>query len=570
MEEALEKMPRGLEDAFKETLERIQKQPEGQNTLGMNTLMWLAHVRRPLLVNELSEALAIRSGSGFLKSRFRPSQKRMVDCCMGLVTVDDKSSVIRLVHHSVQEFLHTYQNQVFDNGESAIAEKCITYLLFEPFANGPRQKEDEVKDLISHNLFISYAARHWGEHVYAANNEEVDLLALKFLRAKAQRGCSYQILYYTRNYREEYWTAKEARSCSGLHLAAKFGLENIGRRLLDSSDVGVDDATNIGTTALILAAASGHKGVVRMLLSKQADLMKENWYGTALHCAAEAGEVATILEMVGTGLAVDVRDRRGRSPLHWATVSGHRQAIQALLDRGADVNTMCHKNYTALRYAVIWEQPSEIVQLLLENGADTEIRSNHNVTPLHDAAVMNSEETSLLLLKHKADVHAREAHGGTPLHFAAERDHVTITHHVLDYGADINAKTEDGITALYLAAGNGGKETVRALIRRGADIEAGDEEGLTPLHVATRENHEAIVRLLLDAGAKIPLIDVNVSITQAEAKKNDDDPPIMATQDCPPEKVFINQNIRIQATNLEGYEVDILHLICLFPTAQLI
>ena len=258
--------------------------------------MWLAHARRPLLVTELSEALAIRLGSASLKSKFRPSQKRMVDCCMGLATVDEKSAVIRLMHHSVQEYLHKYRNRLFDTGERDISKKCITYLLFQPFALGPRQSSVEIEELISHYIFVSYAARHWGEHVLAANNTEVDSLALQFLLTEAQRGCSYQILCYARKYREVYWREEEARSCNGLHLAAIFGLEKLVRQLLDAGETGINDATSIGTTALMQASSYGHESLVRFLLSRKADPTKQNWYGTALHGAADAGQVSAILD----------------------------------------------------------------------------------------------------------------------------------------------------------------------------------------------------------------------------------------------------------------------------------
>ena len=145
--------------------------------------MWLAFAKRPLLFSELSEALAIRPGSRALNSRLRPSQKRIVDCCKVLAIVDEKSSVIRLVHYFVQEYLQ-YENSVFDNGERTVAEKCITYLFFEPFALGPCQDEVGILDLVFNNVFVKYAARHWGDHVRAADSEEVDRIALNFFEPK--------------------------------------------------------------------------------------------------------------------------------------------------------------------------------------------------------------------------------------------------------------------------------------------------------------------------------------------------------------------------------------------------
>ena len=501
MEEALEKLPLGLEEAFEETLKRVRMQPDGQVDVAINTLMWLTHTRRPMLIAELSEALAIRLGTNSLNSKYCPWPKRIVDCSMGLTVMDEHSTVIRLVHYSVQEHLYRHRERIFGKAEEDIAQKCLTYLLFEPFARGPRQLEVKIQDLVAENPFATYAARYWGDHVRAANTDELEPLTLKFLQAKAQRGCSYQIVRYTGNYREEYWKAEEANSVNGLHLAAAFGLDRLGQQLLDAGQVGVDDPSHIGSTALIRAAAGGHREFVRMLLHRAADTLKENWYGTALHCAAEAGKIDTILELVDNGIDVDLRDRRGRTSLHCATVSGHGEAMKTLLSHGADVNAVCNKNYTALRYAIVWEQASRIVQILLENGADTSILSNHSVTPLHDAAVMNSEETLLLLLRHKADVNANEAHRGTPLHFAAERNHVAIVQHLLRFGADVHAKTTDDVTALYLAAGNGGAETATALIEAGADVEVGDNDFLTPLGVAVRENRVGVVSVLLAAGA---------------------------------------------------------------------
>ena len=87
MEEALEKMPDGLSDAFGQTLSRLNRQPDGRKRLGINTLVWIFFARRPLFVTELSEALAIKLRDLSLNAKYRPSQKLMVDYCQGLVVI---------------------------------------------------------------------------------------------------------------------------------------------------------------------------------------------------------------------------------------------------------------------------------------------------------------------------------------------------------------------------------------------------------------------------------------------------------------------------------------------------
>ena len=485
MEEALVAMPRGLNDAFEETLQRIQKQPDGRKRIGLNALMWISHARRPLLVKELSEALAIKPGDKAVNPKYKPSQKLMVACCLGLATIDEESSVIRLVHYSVQEYFREHQNRIFPFGEREVAGNLITYLLFDSFALGCRQKKREISALIGSHKLVKYAARHWGYHVRNAGSKMIDKLALKLLRAAPQRASSVQISQYSRGRREEYWNAEEGESRNGLHIAAAFGLEELAKQMLDSGECDVDSATKMGTTALIEAAASGHQGFIQLLLHEKADLTAENWYGTALHCAAESGKVVAISELLNRELDVDIRDSRGRTALHCATISAHTHAMQVLLKAGAEVNAICHEQCTPLHYAVVLERPLEVVRFLLVNGANTEKRSRSRLTVLHHAARMNSEEVLILLLDHGAEVDAKHTHGGTALHFAAERT------------AD-----DEGLTPLHLATKKNHENIVRKLLDAGADVNGRSKDGGTALGFAFEKGHGGIAQLLLQHGAE--------------------------------------------------------------------
>lgn len=494
-------MPRGLEDAFEETMCRIQDQPDGRKRLGMNTLMWISHARRPLIVKELSEALAIRTGMTSLNPRYKPLQKLMVECSHGLVTVDEESSVIRLVHFSVQEYFRKHQKKFFPIGEKVVAELCITYLLFNSFSQDCCDDEAAIKKRLTEYPFLSYAARQWGNHTSEARCGSVDQMALSFLDSTSNKACAWQIWQYAEGRRKEYWEPKEAKSCNELHHTALFGLEQLAKQLLESRKVEVDSPTNMGTTALIEAASKGHVGLARTLLSMGANPGKENWYGTALHCAAEAGQVATILELLKTGLSINMRDSRGRTALHCATLSGHKNTIHILLKKGVDVNAKSIYDYTALRNLVVWEHSPDIVRLLLEHGADPEIRSMQNTTALHDAVAMDNKDALMLLLEFNADVNARLKHGETALHLASDNGCIAMVTTLLDYGAEVNFKTCDGLTPLYLATLSNHPSIVQLLLNRGANANIASEEGLTPLHSAMKWNYKEITKLLLDAGA---------------------------------------------------------------------
>lgn len=494
MEEALDTMPQGLDDAFEETLQRIQVQPENRKALAINTLMWISHANRPLLMRELVDVLAIKSSERSLNKRNRPSQRLVLECCFGLVTLDEESSVIRFVHYSVQEYLLEHRAGIFPSGEESVAEKCLRYLLCNAFSTGSCPDPETIEACLTDYPFYRYTCRYWGHHVRDAASGKMEQLVVEFLSSRPHVARSYQVSQWVLGRKEVYWRSEEGSSCTGLHLACAFGLEQIANDFLDSSDTDIDEPTAMGTTALIKAASGGHKGCVRMLMDRGADLTKENWYGPALHCAAEAGWVSTIEELLSCGLDVDLRDHYGRTALQCATFSSHHNAMQSLLSRGADVDAIRDNDNGS------WQGGVETLQLLLDNGANTELRSENGLAFLHEACIMGNKEATLMLLRGGANIHAKDAQGRTALYWATGLDHVSILQVLLEHGAEVDVKTNRGDTPLSFAAQRGYVDSVRKLLNWGADIMAQNDEGLTPLHHAIEKKDAELVTLLLKVG----------------------------------------------------------------------
>jgi len=93
----------GLGDAYAATISRIKAQQRSRSKFGMEVLMWVSHSERPLHVNELCHALGVEEGSTNLNIRNIPAIETLLACCLGLVTVENSSSTVRLVHST----LHT-------------------------------------------------------------------------------------------------------------------------------------------------------------------------------------------------------------------------------------------------------------------------------------------------------------------------------------------------------------------------------------------------------------------------------------------------------------------------------
>jgi hypothetical protein len=71
---------------------------------------------------ELQHALAVEVGDSRLGEDNLERIERMVSVCAGLVTVDEESSIIRLVHYTMQEYFERTQEKWFPNAETDITK----------------------------------------------------------------------------------------------------------------------------------------------------------------------------------------------------------------------------------------------------------------------------------------------------------------------------------------------------------------------------------------------------------------------------------------------------------------
>jgi ankyrin repeat protein len=168
--------------------------------------------------------------------------------------------------------------------------------------------------------------------------------------------------------------------------------------------------------------------------------------GTLLHDLIRRSRIDCLKLALQAGARVEDRDpgeRAGMStPLQVAAAEGQREALQLLLDNGADVNAVAGDEFgrTALQAAT--------------------------------SAATSDPGIVAVLLAHNADINASPARKGgvTALQGAAIRGDLQIARMLLLSGADVNAAAalEEGRTALEGAAEHGRLEMMTLLLSAGA------------------------------------------------------------------------------------------------------
>jgi ankyrin repeat protein len=202
----------------------------------------------------------------------------------------------------------------------------------------------------------------------------------------------------------------------------------------------------------------------------------------SIHEAARAGDLATVRALVekSPDLA-SVKDESGRTPLHVASASGHRDVVAYLLSKGGEVDAL----------------------------------DNRRGTPLHQAAEVGHDEVARLLLESKAPIEVQDADGYTPLARASgytpaprtsTRGHVAVAARLLAAGASAHTADRWGRAPLLLVARESGNAELAALlIDAKADVNARDTSGRTPLYLAAWRGYGPVVDLLLRNGAALPV-----------------------------------------------------------------
>ena len=528
-------MENGLDlgGAYEVTLGRIKAQGGEKARLGMATLMWISHSRRPLKVDELCHALAIRIGSNNFDNDDTPAASTLIGCCEGLATIEKGTSTVRLIHFTLQEYLCTHPD-LFDRVHATMAETCLTYLNLPHVKDLPTSPYPNPRN----TPFLQYSSLYWGTHMRMEHSDLAKTFALKLLD-QFDSHISTKFLWDSisgKQLRKDYsWGPPDRAGFSVLHCVSYFGIADVTNALIKMSRWDVNQIDGAGMTPLIWAAREGHEEVVRLLLRKketQPDQHDTDSGRTALSWAAGNGHEGVVRLFLGTrfvnpvnigrrwgearrvaGLLVgrryvdpDSSSGSGRTPLSWAAEKGHEGIVKLLLGReGVNPDTPDTQYGQTPLWLAAANGHEGIVKLLLgreDVNPDTP-DTKFGETPLSWAA-QNGPEGIVKLLLGREDLNPDTpdtVSGQTPLSLAAGNGHEGIVKLLLGR-EDVNPDTPDtmfGKTPLSWAAQNGYEGIVKLLLgREDVNPDTPDTKfGQTPLSWAARNGHEGIVKLLL-------------------------------------------------------------------------
>jgi hypothetical protein len=362
-----------LNDAYSKVITRIDGQLHEDSALAKTVLSWISYAQRPLTTGELCHALAVKLDDEELDDDNIPDVEDIVSVCADLVTVDEESNVIRLVHYTTQDYLKGIREMWNPSAQYDIASTCLAYLCFKTFRSGSCASDGEFESRLEQNTFLDYSARYWEKHA-ATVQEKVSGLAMCLLQDDHLVDCVFQTRtmhgYTYGEYSQDF-----PKWATGLHLAALSGLvhlcEGLLSRTVREKVTPVNSKDSNGRTPLSLAAAEGHETVVKVLVERDdgdvdADL-KDDYGRTPLSWAAGRGHEAVVKMLVERDdVEADSIDISDRTPLLWAAMRGH-EAVAKMLVKRDDVNADLKDNrgWTPLLYAA--ERGHEAVVKMLES-----------------------------------------------------------------------------------------------------------------------------------------------------------------------------------------------------------
>ncbi|XP_046582780.1 CARD- and ANK-domain containing inflammasome adapter protein-like [Haliotis rubra] len=257
----------------------------------------------------------------------------------------------------------------------------------------------------------------------------------------------------------------------GLRPACWVGNVDEVRRVLDQTTDDIDGIGDGRMTPVMDAAVYGHSDIVALLVEKRADLLLRDLDGkNVLHYACRGGDVRTVQFLLSQdGVQVNSEDVGNTTPVMDAARYGHRDIVELLAKKGADLSLRDSDGNNVLHHACQEGHARTVRFLLSQNGVHVNGEGGGNRTPVMDAAKQGHRYIVGLLACNYADLSLRDSGGNNVLHLACQGGHAWTVRLILEMRlVDVNARNNVEQTAADVARNGGHRQLVDLLVSHGA------------------------------------------------------------------------------------------------------
>jgi ankyrin repeat protein len=162
---------------------------------------------------------------------------------------------------------------------------------------------------------------------------------------------------------------------TALHLAAEKGHAPIVELLLSKDGVDVNAQDQYKYTALHKAASKGHKEIVTILLEHKAEVDSFHPCSSPLELAVLRNQPEVIRILLSYGANPNALDPSGLSALHFAAEGGDIEILKLLLDQGGEADKLSKTGNSLVHSAAIGYREGngkclDLIKWLLENYED--------------------------------------------------------------------------------------------------------------------------------------------------------------------------------------------------------
>ncbi|XP_061171091.1 ankyrin repeat, PH and SEC7 domain containing protein secG-like [Saccostrea echinata] len=233
--------------------------------------------------------------------------------------------------------------------------------------------------------------------------------------------------------------------------------------------------------------------------------VKDNDGGTALHDAANGGDIELFNFLLGKGFSIETKRSDGTTVLHLCCMNGKLDMCKHLVNTYPHLlNVKDNVGGTALHDAAFGGN-IELFNFLLGKGFSIETKQSDGKTVLH-LCCMNGK---LDMCKHLGNTYpqllnVKDNDGGTALHDAAFGGNIELFNFLLGKGFSIETKRSDRKTVLHLCCMNGKLDMCKHLVNTYPHLlNVEDNHGGTALHDAAFGGNIELFNFLLGKGFSI-------------------------------------------------------------------